>query len=246
MTSSTQKRRATFLGAAAVAALIAGGAIETGLVAPSTAHAEAPLDAQPLAMPSFADVIDRVKPAVVSVRVKMQQVADRTRAATTRTATATPVVQLPECAAGQPARPFLPRLPAASSARRAATTVSRAARSPGAGLRLLHLRRRLPRDQQPRRRERRRGAGRAGRRLDPRRQGDRHRSEDRPRPAQGRGQRLPLREASPPRRPRSATGCSRSAIRSASAERSRPASSRPSTATSARGPMTTSSRSMRR
>jgi len=79
MTSSTQKRRATFLGAAAVAALIAGGAIETGLVAPSTAHAELRSMQQPLAMPSFADVIDRVKPAVVSVRVKMQQVADRSQ-----------------------------------------------------------------------------------------------------------------------------------------------------------------------
>ena len=79
MTSSTQKRRATFLGAAAVAALIAGGAIETGLVAPSTAHAELRSMQQPLAMPSFADVIDRVKPAVVSVRVRMQQVADRSQ-----------------------------------------------------------------------------------------------------------------------------------------------------------------------
>jgi len=62
-----------------VAALIAGGAIETGLVAPSTAHAELRSMQQPLAMPSFADVIDRVKPAVVSVRVKMQQVADRSQ-----------------------------------------------------------------------------------------------------------------------------------------------------------------------
>ena len=111
MTSSTQKRRATFLGAAAVAALIAGGAIETGLVAPSTAHAELRSMQQPLAMPSFADVIDRVKPAVVSVRVRMQQVADRSQGSGDEDGTATALVQPPERASGQPARPSLPRLP---------------------------------------------------------------------------------------------------------------------------------------
>src|SRR3712207_6336499 len=71
------KRTAKWLGAAAVAAIIAGGAVETGFVAPNTAHAELRSLQQPIAMPSFADVIDRVKPAVVSVRVKMQQVAQR-------------------------------------------------------------------------------------------------------------------------------------------------------------------------
>jgi serine protease Do len=70
------KRRAKWLGAAAIAALIAGGAIEGGFVASNPAHAELRSMAQPLAMPSFADVIDQVKPAVVSVRVKVQQVAD--------------------------------------------------------------------------------------------------------------------------------------------------------------------------
>ena len=34
------KRTAKWLGAAAVAAIIAGGAVETGFVAPNTAHAE--------------------------------------------------------------------------------------------------------------------------------------------------------------------------------------------------------------
>src|SRR3712207_4731674 len=71
------KRTAKWLGAAAVAAIIAGGAVETGFVAPNTAHAELRSLQQPIAMPSFADVIDRVKPAVVSVRVKVQQVAQR-------------------------------------------------------------------------------------------------------------------------------------------------------------------------
>jgi serine protease Do len=77
MTNSTSKRRTAWLGAAAVAALIAGGAVESGLLAPTTAHAELRSMQQPLAIPSFADVIERVKPAVVSVRVKVQQVADR-------------------------------------------------------------------------------------------------------------------------------------------------------------------------
>jgi serine protease Do len=69
-------RKATWLGAAAVAALIAGGAVHNGFVTPNEAHAELRSMAQPIAMPSFSDVIERVKPAVVSVRVKIQQVAD--------------------------------------------------------------------------------------------------------------------------------------------------------------------------
>jgi serine protease Do len=75
--SNATSRRTKWLGAAAVAALIAGGAVPTGFVAPNTAHAELRSLQQPIAMPSFADVIDRVKPAVVSVRVKVQQVAQR-------------------------------------------------------------------------------------------------------------------------------------------------------------------------
>ncbi len=75
--SNATSRRTKWLAAAAVAALIAGGAVQTGFVAPNTAHAELRSLQQPIAMPSFADVIDRVKPAVVSVRVKVQQVAQR-------------------------------------------------------------------------------------------------------------------------------------------------------------------------
>ncbi|MGO4572787.1 S1C family serine protease [Microvirga sp. 2TAF3] len=73
-----RKRMTKWLGAAAVAALIAGGAVESGLVAPAPAHAELRSMAQPVqGMPSFADVIDRVKPAVISVKVKVQNVASR-------------------------------------------------------------------------------------------------------------------------------------------------------------------------
>ena len=38
--SNATSRRTKWLGAAAVAALIAGGAVQTGFVAPNTAHAE--------------------------------------------------------------------------------------------------------------------------------------------------------------------------------------------------------------
>ena len=78
VSTPARKRTATWLGAAAVAALIAGGSVESGLVAPNPAHAELRSMAQPVqGVPSFADVIDRVKPAVVAVKVKVQNVADR-------------------------------------------------------------------------------------------------------------------------------------------------------------------------
>lgn len=73
-----RKRTAKWLGAAAVAALIAGGAVESGLVAPNSARAELRSMAQPIQnVPSFADVIEQVKPAVVAVKVKVQNVASR-------------------------------------------------------------------------------------------------------------------------------------------------------------------------
>ncbi len=57
------------LGAAAVAAL-SPAALSTAAILPSqptAAHADAPLFAQPIrACPSFADIVERVKPAVVS------------------------------------------------------------------------------------------------------------------------------------------------------------------------------------
>src|SRR3954466_6575985 len=77
--SSSNRRKTAWLGAAALAALIAGGAVESGLVPPAVpAYAQAPIAVpatQP--MPSFADVVEKVKPAVVSVRVKANMVADR-------------------------------------------------------------------------------------------------------------------------------------------------------------------------
>ena len=77
--SASKRRKTAWLGAAALAALIAGGAVESGLVPPAVpAYAQAPIAVpatQP--MPSFADVVEKVKPAVVSVRVKANMVADR-------------------------------------------------------------------------------------------------------------------------------------------------------------------------
>lgn len=74
---STNTRNRVFASAAAVA-LIAAGALGAGTVAPlSTAHA-APVvtsDLNPQAIPSFSKVVDRVKPAVVSVKVKMEVAA---------------------------------------------------------------------------------------------------------------------------------------------------------------------------
>src|SRR5918994_1526655 len=72
--STLTKRRKAWLGAAAVAALVAGG-----VLAPSTpARAELlSLDRPVVAAPSFGEVVERVKPAVVSVRVRAQNVADR-------------------------------------------------------------------------------------------------------------------------------------------------------------------------
>ncbi len=72
-----RKRMTKWLGAAAVAALIAGGAVESGFITPNAAHAELRSMAQPVQGPSFADVVERVKPAVVSVKAKVQNVADR-------------------------------------------------------------------------------------------------------------------------------------------------------------------------
>jgi serine protease Do len=77
--SSSSRGKAAWLGAAALAALIAGGAVESGFVPPAVpAYAQAPIPVpttQPI--PSFADVVEKVKPAVVSVRVKANMMANR-------------------------------------------------------------------------------------------------------------------------------------------------------------------------
>ncbi len=75
----SKRKKTAWLSAATLAALVAGGAVESGFVPPALpAYAQAPIAASATQqMPSFADVIEKVKPAVVSVRVKANMVADR-------------------------------------------------------------------------------------------------------------------------------------------------------------------------
>ena len=75
--SAVPKTRAGTLTAVALAALMAGGALGSGVLpAPQAARAEVlSLDRPAASVPSFADVVERVKPAVVSVRVKTRAVA---------------------------------------------------------------------------------------------------------------------------------------------------------------------------
>ena len=69
-----RKLRAALLGAVAAVA-IGAAVVETGAFAPSFAVADTQ---QPSAGPaSFADVVDRVKSSVVSVKVKMDQTTRR-------------------------------------------------------------------------------------------------------------------------------------------------------------------------
>ena len=61
---------------------IAGGAARDGVARPSPPAYAAGADRssrRSRRCPSFADVVEQVKPAVVSVRVKTRQVADRGR-----------------------------------------------------------------------------------------------------------------------------------------------------------------------
>ncbi len=78
-TGPRNRRRAALLGAAAVMAL-GGVAAQTALVPSHGAHA-AQIEAQPapshIAPGSFADVVDRVSPAVVSVKVKITESGDQ-------------------------------------------------------------------------------------------------------------------------------------------------------------------------
>ena len=68
-----RKLRAALLGAVAAVA-IGAAVVETGALAPGYAVADTQ---QPSAGPaSFADVVDRVKSSVVSVKVKMYEAAD--------------------------------------------------------------------------------------------------------------------------------------------------------------------------
>ena len=74
-TNAHHPRRARMLASAAVVALVASGAVGAMVISappPASAAAVPTADLQSQAMPSFATVVDRVKPAVVSVRVNIE------------------------------------------------------------------------------------------------------------------------------------------------------------------------------
>ncbi|HSP26816.1 MAG TPA: trypsin-like peptidase domain-containing protein, partial [Saliniramus sp.] len=66
------RKRAGISAAIAGAALLAGTAIGGGFIPSAPVSAEPLRLEQPLAIPSFADVVEKVKPAVVSVRVRTE------------------------------------------------------------------------------------------------------------------------------------------------------------------------------
>jgi serine protease Do len=79
-TRQFSRSRRGIAGAIAGAALLAGTAIGGGFIPGAPVSAEPLRLEQPLAIPSFADVVEKVKPAVVSVRVRTEnvQVSDET------------------------------------------------------------------------------------------------------------------------------------------------------------------------
>ena len=135
----------------------------------------------------FADIVAKVKPAVISVRVRMDA---------EQTASLEDNDDNGQTQPGAPLDRFFKQFGFKQFGMPdGAPNGMAAAQPPGErrGLGLLHLRRRLCGDQQPRGRSRQDRAGRDRRRPDHVGEGDRHRPQDRPRPDQGRGQRLPVR-----------------------------------------------------
>ena len=152
--------RHRMLASAAVAALIASGAaggVFMTASAPASAAAVMTSDLQSQSLPSFATVVERVKPAVVSVKVKIEEVGPLGRSVRSD---------------GQSAAADSAVLQAVRRSERQPRRTAPNRHTVGAGLRFLHLRRRLCRHQQPRRRarqdrhrdhERRQDLGRQGR-----------------------------------------------------------------------------------
>ena len=70
--------RSRMLASAGVLAIMTSGAIGAAVLSAPVAEAGAvnTADLQNAAMPSFANVVDRVKPAVVAVKVNIEQVSD--------------------------------------------------------------------------------------------------------------------------------------------------------------------------
>ena len=122
------KLRAALLGAVAAVA-IGAVVVETGAFAPNFAVADTQ---QPSAGPaSFADVVDRVKSSVVSVKVKMDQTSDAE----------SDVQGMPHFPPGSPFDRFFKQFGVARrpGPGRHANAAPPASPDHGAGFRLLHL-----------------------------------------------------------------------------------------------------------
>ena len=219
MSTVTTHRKAKWLGAVALAALIAGGTAGSVAQTAAPAQTQAPITVQAPQMPSFADVVERVKPAVVSVRVKTRQVADRGGP------DGGPGFSGPDLPDGHPLQRFFREFRGGEGQFRDGPR----GRGPGPDRRFGRQSQGsgffvsadgYRRHQQPRRRQGRQRRGRPGGRPHLGRQGRRHRPEDGSRRPEDHGRgRLPVRQVRRPRRLASATGWSRSATRSASAAR---------------------------
>ncbi len=134
------------------------------------AHAQVNNEVRKVAQPiGFADIVERVKPSVISVKVNINEKVAQGRQRQQRR------LAVP---AGLADGALLPPLRRTGwlAARHARWTARRPRRGDRPGFRLLHLGRRLCRDQQPRGRRRRQGRSHDRRRQDLHGQGDRHRS----------------------------------------------------------------------
>ena len=207
-------RRLAF--ASAVSALALVGAVGLGMThsgalaqlkAEKADSVQTPFGRAPL---SFADIVERVKPAVVSIQVSNgAKLASNPKGGTPRGTV-------------PGGRPRTARSTSSSSACRRSSAASRRRRAhAGAGLGLRHLARRLRGDQQSRHRRRQQDHGQLRPGHQVRGGAGRHRSAHRSGPAedQGRLGQLPARQVRGQGSRASATGWWPSAIRSVSAAR---------------------------
>ena len=136
--ASVDRRRKRALASVAVAALVASvavGGIEMYASAPANAAAVVTSDLQSQTMPSFANVVERVKPAVVSVKVNIEDASANSGDLSGQMDNLPPQMRAVLQAIWRSGR------------RRAAAPVTAPRDRPG--LRLLHFRGRVYRHQQP-------------------------------------------------------------------------------------------------
>ena len=209
---SRSLRKRALLGTAA--ALVVGGVIAGEAIilpkSPALADAVRVDGVQPV---SFADVVEKVRPAVVSVRVKTPAARTSLLRALTRSRNSAATTGRWSASSASSAT-----MTATATTQSSVPWPARSVRHEPR-LRLHHLGRRLHRHQRPRRRQGPVGHRHPRRRHRVRGEGGRRRREDRPRAPQDQQSRpqVHLREVRTRTPSASATGSWRSAIRSASA-----------------------------